>query len=132
MDSKVSSTGGWKTRLERFHREGIKTDYYGGQYDPSILASAIRILQGGDALVYPAKSFIVAICYADHIAHCFCEELRTVLSYPQLLHDDAHYVPYNDDNAVLYETLIPMVLCDTFRASELYGVIMGYCKEELR
>lgn len=130
-DSKACSPGGWRDKLARFHRTGRKVDYYGGRYDPHILRTALDILQGGDALVFPAKTYIVAICYADYIARQYGEDLYTVLADPHLLYDDHHFQPYGADTAILYDTLLPLVLSEEFKAGELYQAILGYCRAEL-
>lgn len=95
------------------------------------MASALRILQGGDSLVYPAKSYIVALCYAERIAILSGDDFYTVLAYPALLHDDEHFVPYNEESSVVYDTLIPGVLDPSFKTSELFQAINGYINEEL-
>jgi hypothetical protein len=84
-----------------------------------------------EALEFPAKSYLAGICYADYIARYFNVDFYEVLSHPTLLHDDEHFVPYNEATAPVYETLLPMVLSNDFRTTELYGVIIGYCEEEL-
>ena len=89
------------------------------------------MVEGGDPLVFPAKSYIVAICYADFIARHYQEDFYQVLRYPHLLHDDEHFSPYSEENQVIYDVLIPHVMSETFKLSELYQVIMGYCLDEL-
>lgn len=127
-----SLNGGWLDRLRRFHREGNKTDYFGGSYNPNVIVSALNMINGDvEALEFPAKSYIVAICYADYISKQYDNDFYSVLSHPQLLHDDDHFTPYNEETAVVYDTLIPAVLTTSFKATVLYSVIIGYCKEEL-
>lgn len=132
VDSNPSSSGGWESQLKRFHHRGVKTDFFGGVYNPNVISSALKILSGQvEALEFPAKSYIVAICYADYIARHYNDDFDTVLSNPRLLHDDDHFVPLNDESRSIYDALVPLVLTDAFKATELYGIIIGYCREEL-
>lgn len=127
-----SLNGGWLDRLRRFHREGNKTDYFGGSYNPNVIVSALNMISGDvEALEFPAKSYIVAICYADYIAENYNTDFYTVLTHPQLLHDDDHFVAYNDETAAVYDALVPLVINPAFMKTELYNIIIGYCKEEL-
>jgi len=132
VGTNLSCNGGWKERLNYYHHHGVKVDYFGGTYNPNILVSAVRMISGDvPALEFPAKSYVVAICYADHIAQTYQENFIEVLSYPTLLYDDDHFAPYSEETMAVYATLTPLVLSPEFRSSELYSVIMGYCKEEL-
>lgn len=131
MDSKPSSTGGWKARLTHYHKHAKKSDYFGGRHDPDIVRSAIAILSGGDSLVFPAKTFISAVVYAEQIALRYHEDIRDVLSYPHLFQDDAWFQPYSEETCSIYEFLIPQVTGDEFKRTELWAQIVRYCTAEL-
>jgi hypothetical protein len=48
--------------------------------------------------VYPAKSYVVAICYARWLNQHFSEDFYESLNDPELLHgNDPYYVPYEQD-----------------------------------
>ena len=48
-----------------------------------------------DEWIYPAKSYFVAICYANWITEDFTEDFYKVLDDPELLPHDPHFVRYS-------------------------------------
>lgn len=132
-DSAACSTGGWRERLKRFHEQGVKRDrgMAGARRSPDVIRDILAIVEGKESLVFPAKTYVVAICYADYIARVYEEPFLKVLAYPNLLYDDEHFRPYDGETCSVYDFAIPLVLSEAFKRSELYRVIIGYCKEEL-
>jgi len=64
----------------------------------TIIPDAIKhFYERVDKWIYPAKSYFVAICYANWIAEDFNETFYDVLSYPNLLPDDPYFKPYHED-----------------------------------
>lgn len=62
-----------------------------------------------DEWIYPAKSYFVAICYANWIAETFDEDFYEVLNDPDLIPDDPYYVPYTLANGT-YDAIIEKVV----------------------
>ena len=58
-----------------------------------------------DKWIYPAKSFFVAICYANWIAEDFGEQFYDVLNYNELLPDDPPFLPYERSKEIYDEIL---------------------------
>ena len=59
--------------------------------------------------IYPAKSYFVAICYANWITEDFHEYFDEVLDTPNLLPDDPYFVPYSKDKETYDEILRQLV-----------------------
>ncbi|TFG95661.1 hypothetical protein E4H12_12840 [Candidatus Thorarchaeota archaeon] len=59
-------------------------------------------------IVQPCKSYAVALVYARLLERYFNEDFITVLSDPELLFKDKHFVPYSA-NSALYDQLISMM-----------------------
>lgn len=64
-----------------------------------------------DEWIYPAKSYFVAICYANWIAQEFDEDFLDVLNDPNLLPDDPYYIPYTLAPGV-YDAILEKVVWD--------------------
>ena len=63
-----------------------------------------------DEWIYPAKSYVVAICYATWIAQDFNEDFFELLNDPELLAgNDPFFVPYEEDKYT-YDQIIAVVL----------------------
>jgi len=56
-------------------------------------------------LIYPGKSYAVAIVYATKIEEWYGIPMRAVLNDPDLLPDDDHFVTY-EHSPMVYEALI--------------------------
>lgn len=89
----------WKVRQEIYHRTVAINDtspptlVVGGDLVPHIVEYFTTEL--GDKLVYPAKSYAVAMIYARLLSKYFDEEFYTALNDPALLYNnDQHFVPY--------------------------------------
>lgn len=59
--------------------------------------------------VYPAKSYVVAICYSMWLTRYFGGNFWDYLNDPDLLYNnDPYYVPYNDDKET-YDSIVNAV-----------------------
>jgi hypothetical protein len=93
----------WKIRQEIFHR--LNTDHdddlslHTVEVRDEIVENAIKYFTTTElGWVYPAKSYVVAICYARWLNQHFSEDFYESLNDPELLHgNDPYYVPYEQD-----------------------------------
>lgn len=68
------------------------------QTGKTLADTVVSFFENGSDLVYPAKSYYVAIVYAYLLSKYFGEDFKTALDYDDLLnHDDRYFVRYSDD-----------------------------------
>ena len=101
----------WKYRrklsylINDFNDTGL--DYTVKKYssDEELVKEIVDFFISGSKLIYPAKSYFVAIVYAKLLEEHFNENFYDCLNYKELLPDDYFFVPYNRNrnvyNAVL-------------------------------
>ena len=101
----------WKYRrklsylINDFNDTGL--DYTVKKYssDEELVNEIVDFFISGSKLIYPAKSYFVAIVYAKLLEEHFNENFYDCLNYKELLPDDYFFVPYNRNrnvyNAVL-------------------------------
>ena len=101
----------WKYRrklsylINDFNDTGL--DYTVKKYssDEELVNEIVDFFISGSKLIYPAKSYFVAIVYAKLLEEHFDENFYDCLSDKELLPDDYFFVPYNRNrnvyNAVL-------------------------------
>ena len=65
----------------------------------------IKFFKTESQLIYPAKSYFVAIVYAYYIAKYFKEDFYSVLNNEDLLPDDMYFVPYKV-TAAIYDKIL--------------------------
>lgn len=93
----------WKIRQEIFHRLNTnhEDDLKNHQIEISdnIVEDAINYFTTTRlGWVYPAKSYVVAICYAKWLNQYFGEDFYESLNDPTLLYEnDPYFVPYEHD-----------------------------------
>ena len=93
----------WKIRQEIFHR--LNTDHnddlslHTVEIKDDIVENAIKYFTTTElGWVYPAKSYVVAICYARWLNQYFNEDFYECLNDPDLLYNnDPYYIPYEQD-----------------------------------
>lgn len=121
MDSKVFWIGiamkEWKARQEIYHRLNPETpDMYGPDdieivenISPDVIAMLVSAYMGGyvpEKVIYPAKSYFVALVYARLLRDHFREDPLAVLDDPDLLHgNDPYFIRYSEAPYV-YDTII--------------------------
>lgn len=98
----------WKFRQELFHRlNPVTPDMYGpddiemmkSTSSNNIIAVVSRYMQGWipEKVIYPAKSYFVAIVYSRLLRDHFGENPYMVLNDSDLLHqNDPYFIPYED------------------------------------
>lgn len=107
----------WKIKQQLYHRlrknhpDDLK--WVTIEKSDDIVNDAIRYFNEKDVgWIYPAKSYMVAICYATWIAEDYGEDFYDVLSDPELLPLDSYFVPYKEDsdtyNSILKNVNIEM------------------------
>ena len=101
----------WKNRrklsylINDFNDTGL--DYTVKKYgsDEELVNEIVDFFISGSKLIYPAKSYFVAIVYAKLLEEYFNENFYDCLNDKELLPDDYFFVPYNRNrnvyNAVL-------------------------------
>ena len=101
-----------KLRQEYFHRTGkiedMKFESSVQDIEGNILADRIvdYMTNSDDRLVYPTKSYAVAIIYAKLIEQHFGIDMMESLDDPELLYNnDKHFVKYSDDKYVYDQVL---------------------------
>jgi len=95
----------WKYRRMVYYSQGITSDINGldVRYETErekVIERAIEYFNKYDnsgVLYYPAKSYAVAIIYADLLAETFGGKFDNYLYDPELLDRDDHFVPYLRD-----------------------------------
>ena len=101
----------WKVRQEIFHRlnkehdDDLKTKNI--ILSNNIIEDAIRYFSDDSmGWVYPAKSYMVAICYARWISENFGEDFIECLNDKDLLYgNDPYFLPYNENKSVYNKIL---------------------------
>lgn len=84
-----------------------------------------------DEWIYPAKSYVVAICYATWIAQDFNEDFYELLNDPELLAgNDPFFVPYEEDKYT-YDQIIDAVLPLDERGGMVPDIYEYYVEEIL-
>lgn len=106
----------WQIRRELFYRLNADREFDDdlGDKDVQIVEDtvgyAIKYFQTADiGWVYPAKSYMVAICYARWLEEEFGEEFYAMLDHPDLLAgNDPYFVPYSADKDT-YDQILAVV-----------------------
>jgi hypothetical protein len=92
-------------KLNQWHDDDLSL--HDIELDPEIVETAIKYFTTTDlGWVYPAKSYVVGICYAKWLNQYFAEDFYTALNDKELLFgNDPYFVPYEEDkdtyNAIL-------------------------------
>jgi hypothetical protein len=101
----------WKARQAAFHHANKK--HKDDLKDEDILYSEdivddvlMHFAQYVPDWIYPAKSYVVAICYAKWLEQDFGEDFYEVLDDPELLFgNDPYFVPYSEDENI-YDAIL--------------------------
>lgn len=62
-----------------------------------VISQTIHFFQTQSELIYPAKSYFVAIVYAKCLEQYFAQDFYKSLDDDQLIPDDPYFVPYSTD-----------------------------------
>ena len=115
----------WKVRQEIFHK--LNTDHdddlslHDVELNEDIVGNAVKYFTTTElGWVYPAKSYVVAICYARWLNEYFGEDFYDALNDEMLLYgNDPYFVPYEKDKTT-YNKIMDIV---TFGFDEQAGII---------
>lgn len=124
----------WKARQAAFHlvNKNFKDDLneVDIEYTDDIVEDAVRHFEEYvDEWIYPAKSYVVAICYAMWLERDYGEDFYEVLDDPDLLFgNDPYFVPYSDDKNVYDAILVDI---DFKEDQGMVPDIYEYYKEEM-
>jgi len=118
----------WKVRQELFHQltteftdDLSKVDVVFNDAPQDIILGAVKYFTDASiGWLYPAKSYVVAICYAKWLSKINNQDFYALLNDPGLLfHNDPHFKMYSENKAV-YDEIISQV---TLQFNETLGVI---------
>ena len=102
----------WKARQKAFHH--MNTDYSDDLNNVDIVWRPNNVVEDAirhfeeyvDEWIYPAKSFVVAICYAKWLSEDYGEDFYELLRDKDLLAgNDPHFVTYSVDPSTYDEIL---------------------------
>ena len=92
-----------------------------------VIGQAVDFFKTESKLVYPAKSFFVAIVYAKCMEKWFGVDFITALSDKELLPDDKFYIPYRWARYV-YDSII-LAIGDIWQYKSIAKTV-SYFKQE--
>jgi hypothetical protein len=104
----------WKVKQEIFHRLNNKYEDDLNDKDielnTDIVENAVKYFTTTElGWVYPAKSYVVGICYAKWISELYSENFYELLNDEDLLYgNDPYFIPYNQ-NKKDYDAIIKIV-----------------------
>jgi hypothetical protein len=104
----------WKVKQEIFHRLNNKYEDDLNDKDielnTDIVENAVKYFTTTElGWVYPAKSYVVGICYAKWISELYSENFYELLNDRDLLYgNDPYFIPYNQ-NKKDYDAIIKIV-----------------------
>lgn len=124
----------WKARQAAFHTTA--TEFKDDLNEVDILISddivtdaVMHFEEKVDEWIYPAKSYVVAICYAKWLEQDFGEDFYEVLDDPDLLYgNDPYFVPYSNDEGT-YNAILEEIYFD--ENAGMVPDIYEYYKEEM-
>jgi hypothetical protein len=115
----------WKIQQSIYHKLNQLHDddlsLHDVKLDPEIIKNAILYFKTTDlGWVYPAKSYVVGICYAKWLNHYFAENFYESLNDSELLFgNDPYFVPYEKDKNT-YDTILNNI---GFNFDETLGIV---------
>lgn len=105
----------WKERrklaylMYEFDDVGLPHEYISCS-DNELVEMTVKFFKTQSNLVYPAKSYFVAIVYAYYLQKHFSENFYTILDDERLLIDDKHFVPYSKSKST-YDRILKEIGC---------------------
>ena len=133
-DYQIGMKKDWKINQQVYHRlnKNFKDNLNEVDivYSDNVIENSINYFKNEEMrFIYPAKSYVVAICYAKWLSEDFNENFYDLLNDKELLYNnDPYYKIYNDDK-YSYDMIIKSV----FPINEKIGIISDikkYYKEE--
>lgn len=99
------------------------------EHDEIVPAALKHFNEHVDEWIYPAKSYVVAICYAKWISEDFGDNFYETLNDPLLLAgNDPYFVPYEADQDT-YDEIINIIM--PLQMKGMVPDIYEYYKEEI-
>lgn len=123
----------WKERrklsylMHEFDDVGLPHSYV-KLSDEELIEMVVNFFKTESLLVYPAKSYFVAIVYAHCLEKYFGENFYKVLNDKELLFDDKYFIPYEDDKFVYDRIIMQLGEIDQYKSIEK---TLNYFKEEM-
>lgn len=125
----------WQIRQELYHR--LNTEHsddlsnFDVEVNGDIINNAIKYFKGTDiGWVYPAKSYMVGICYARWLSEEFGGEPLDYLNNEHLLYgNDPYFVTYDNDTAT-YDEILKNIGGWNFENIGIVPDVRGYFDEE--
>ena len=125
----------WKARQSAYHltaslfKDDLTDVEINWQPDLVVEFALQHFKEYVDEWIYPAKSYVVAICYAHWLSRDFKEDFFDALNDPELLfNNDPHFVPYWQDKET-YDAILAEL--DFNEKLGMVPDIYEYYKEEM-
>lgn len=117
----------WKVKQKIYHKLNREHDDDLNNVDieisEDIVNNAIRYFKEKDVgWIYPAKSYMVALCYAFWIMEDYNENFYNVLKDPELLPLDPYFVSYKQDSNT-YNEIIEIVFANNKGVLKMEGMV---------
>ncbi len=125
----------WKVRQEVFHRLNTEHDddlkNFEVHITETVVEDAIRYFTSRDiGWVYPAKSYMVGICYARWLSEEFGGDPLDYLDDPDLLYgNDPYFCEYSRDPET-YHSILNVIGWDFDETAGLCPDVKEYFKQE--
>jgi hypothetical protein len=125
----------WKIRQELYHR--LNPEYeddlkkFQIEIQSNIIDNAVKYFKETDVgWIYPAKSYMVAICYSKWLSEIFGEKYLDYLNDDGLLHyNDPYYIPYYKDS-VTYDEILKKIGHWNFKNEGIVPDVRYYFEKE--
>ena len=119
----------WKVRQALYHKLNDEhTDDLNKikvEFSKDIIENAVKYFNDKDlGFVYPAKSYVVAICYAYWLSKDFNENFYELLRDKDLLFNNDPYFKTYDNDREVYDNIIKRV----FPLNENKGIVLDIKK----
>jgi hypothetical protein len=104
----------WKIRQELYHKTNTEHDddlnKLHVEYSNDIVETAVKYFNDKDlGFVYPAKSYVVAICYAYWLSKDFNEDFYELLRDKDLLFNNDPYFKTYDEDPYTYDEILKKI-----------------------
>ena len=95
----------------------------------NVSSQVINFFKSESQLIYPAKSFFVAIVYAACFEKFFNEDFYKMLNDDELLPDDKYFVPYHKAKET-YDNIFSVINCNEVLSYVSTQKTVEYFKKE--
>jgi hypothetical protein len=134
--TQVDPLAEWKTRQQLYHE--TTSDFtddirkFTVTINTDVVGEAVRYFRTSDiGWVYPAKSYVVGICYAVWLSKIYGTPVYTLLNDPDLLYgNDPYFVPYLQAQET-YDAIIEIVSLEFDDTVGVIPDIKKYFTDEL-